>query len=121
MGDMKAELLACVDNPGPGRNYTIAFETSEFTALYAQNDQPVFAAIEIAYVPGERCVEQMSLKQYLQSFRDDAVHYEAVVNRIADDLVSVCDPVELSVVGRFTVRGGITTDVTVRHAREGAA
>ena len=87
--DMNSELLMCVPNPETGRTYTIAFETSEFTALYAKTGQPIFAAVEILYAPGDRCIEQMSLKQYLGSFRQDSVYYEAVVNRIVDDFVTV--------------------------------
>ena len=91
MGD--SLLLKCVDNPERGRVYTIDFESSEFTALYAVTGQPIFAAISISYVPGEVCVEQMSLKQYLGSFRDEKVFYEGVVNKIVDDFVAACDPV----------------------------
>ena len=40
-------MLACVDNPERERVYTIEFETSEFTALYAVTGQPIFATISI--------------------------------------------------------------------------
>ena len=111
-------MLECVDNPERGRVYTIDFETSEFTALYAVTGQPIFAAISISYVPGEVCVEQMSLKRYLGSFRDEKVFYEGVVNRIVDDFVAACDPVTLDVTGDFAVRGGIETRVSVMYDRE---
>ena len=108
-------MLVCVDNPERERVYTIEFETSEFTALYAVTGQPIFAAISISYVPGKVCVEQMSLKRYLGSFRDEKVYYEGVVNKIVDDFVAACDPVTLDVTGDFTVRGGIVTRVSVTY------
>lgn len=106
-------MLECVENPEQARQYTIEFETSEFTALYEKTGQPIFATLEITYTPKEKCIEQMSLKQYLKSFRDKTVYYEGVINQIADDLLAACNPVQLSVVGHFTVRGGITTKVVV--------
>lgn len=106
-------LLKCVDNPEPGRRYGISFQTSEFTALYAKTGQPIFAALDIVYVPDQRCIEQMSLKQYLGAFRNERVYYEEAINRMADDLAAACRPVSLTVTGRFTVRGGISTTVRV--------
>ena len=116
MGD--SLLLKCVENPEHKRVYTIDFETSEFTALYAVTGQPIFATVSISYVPGEVCVEQMSLKRYLGSFRDEKVFYEGAVNKIVDDFVRACDPLSLDVTGDFTVRGGIETRVSVAYERE---
>ena len=116
MGD--SLLLKCVENPEHKRAYTIDFETSEFTALYAVTGQPIFATVSISYVPGEVCVEQMSLKRYLGSFRDEKVYYEGAVNKIVDDFVRACDPLSLDVTGDFTVRGGIVTRVSVAYERE---
>lgn len=111
-------LLKCVKNPEHKRTYTIDFESSEFTALYAVTGQPIFATVSISYVPGEVCVEQMSLKRYLGSFRDEKVFYEGVVNKIVDDFVAACDPLSLDVTGDFAVRGGIETRVSVMYERE---
>ena len=108
-------MLECVENPEKERPYTIEFETSEFTALYEKTGQPIFATLEISYMPKDKCLEQMSLKQFLKSFRDQTVYYEGVINQIVDVLVAACDPLMLKVVGHFTVRGGITTTVTVDY------
>jgi 7-cyano-7-deazaguanine reductase len=113
--NLKKEVLECVANPDVNRRYTIEFETSEFTALYAKTGQPIFAHIAIFYVPHKTCLEQMSLKRYLCLFRNERVYYEGVINQMVDDLVVVCDPVGLKVTGRFSVRGGITTAVTVTY------
>lgn len=100
-------------NPRPGREYGIHFECPEFTCLCPVTGQPDFATILIDYVPGELCVELKSLKLYLWSFRDQGTFHEAVTNQICDDLVAAIGPRRVTVTGKFWVRGGITTTVTV--------
>jgi len=100
-------------NPRPGRDYHIAFECPEFTCLCPMTGQPDFATISIDYVPGELCVELKSLKLYLWSYRDEGAFHEAVTNQIYDDLVAAIGPRAVTVTGKFWVRGGISTTVTV--------
>jgi 7-cyano-7-deazaguanine reductase len=57
-------------------------------------------------------VELKSLKLYLWSYRDEGAFHEAVTNRILDDLVRSIAPRRIRVVGRFQVRGGISTEIT---------
>src|SRR3954465_15571101 len=109
--------LETFPNPRPGRDYHIAFECPEFTCLCPMTGQPDFATILIDYVPDELCVELKSLKLYLWSYRDEGAFHEAVTNQICDDLVKAISPRSISVRGEFTVRGGITTTVTVTHAK----
>ena len=61
------------------------------------------------------CIELKALKYYLVEFRNRGIFYEAVTNQILDDLVAACQPRRMTVVGDFSVRGGIKTDVTVRY------
>ena len=58
-----------------------------------------------------------SLKLYVWSFRDEGHFHEDVTNRILDDLVALLKPKEMTVVGDFSVRGGIHTVVTATHRR----
>jgi len=109
--------LETFPNPRPGRDYHIAFECPEFTCLCPMTGQPDFATISIDYVPDELCVELKSLKLYLWSYRDEGAFHEAVTNRICDDLVAAVGPRSITVVGKFLVRGGIATTVTVTHAK----
>ena len=88
-------------------------ECPEFTCVCPKTGQPDFATIRIRYVPGPRCIELLSLKLYLWSFREEGAFHEDVVNRILDDLVAACSPKYISVTGDFNVRGGIHTVVTV--------
>jgi 7-cyano-7-deazaguanine reductase len=104
-------------NPRPGREYTIRFETDEFTCVCPLTGQPDFATVRIEYVPAERCVELKSLKLYLWSYRQKGAFHEAVTNQILDDLVVALAPVRATVEGDFKVRGGIHTVVRASYAR----
>ena len=112
-----SKQLEMFANPRPGRDYRIAFECPEFTCLCPMTGQPDFATILIEYVPDELCVELKSLKLYLWSYRDEGAFHEAVTNRICDDLVAAIAPRQVTVTGKFLVRGGIATTVTVTAAK----
>lgn len=108
-------MLETFDNPCPDREYEIFIEQPEFTSLCPRTGHPDFAAIEITYVPGPKCVELKSLKLYLQGYRNEGVFYEQLVNQILDDLCRACKPIRMEIVGKFTPRGGIGTRVTARY------
>jgi 7-cyano-7-deazaguanine reductase len=110
-----SKQLETFKNPKPERDYEIAIDCPEFTCLCPMTGQPDFAKINIRYVPNELCVELKALKLYLWSFRDEGHFHEAVINRIADDLVAALAPRKLTVEGDFNLRGGIRTVVTVKH------
>jgi 7-cyano-7-deazaguanine reductase len=104
-------------NPHPKRPYVIRHTAPEFTSVCPKTGQPDYGTIEIEYVAGSRCIELKALKLYLQSFRNEGVFYEDVVNRVLDDLVAVCRPRRMTVTGRFTPRGGIHSTITAEYAR----
>ena len=107
--------LESFPNPHPGRDYTIEHTSSEFTSVCPKTGQPDFGTIRVTYVPDRLCVELKSLKLYLQAFRDQGIFYEDVINVILDDLVRATSPRSMTVEGRFSVRGGISSVVTARH------
>jgi 7-cyano-7-deazaguanine reductase len=107
-----SKQLDTFPNPKPERDYEIAFDCPEFTCVCPMTGQPDFATIRIRYVPDRLCVELKSLKLYLWSFREEGHFHEAVTNRILDDLIRVLAPRHATVVGDFSVRGGIHTVVT---------
>ena len=51
----------------------------------------------------------------MTGYRNQGVFYEAATNQILDDLVAACRPRRMTVVGDFTVRGGIKTVVTATY------
>jgi 7-cyano-7-deazaguanine reductase len=109
------KALETFPNPRPGRDYEIRFECPEFTCVCPMTGQPDFATLRIAYTPEKTCVELKSLKLYLWSFRDEGAFHEDVTNRILDELVAATRPRRMTVVGDFTVRGGIHTVVEARY------
>jgi 7-cyano-7-deazaguanine reductase len=109
--------LEAFENRTQVRRYTIEFTCPEFTCLCPRSGFPDFATIHIKYVPDKYCVELKSLKLYINSFRNEPVFHEDVVNIILDDLVKILNPWEIQVVGDFTVRGNVKTVVTAKHEK----
>lgn len=107
-------------NQYAGREYEIEIVCPEFTSVCPKTGQPDFGEIRIVYVPRDQCIELKSLKIYLQSYRNQGIFYEHVVNKILDDLVASCQPRHCRVVGSFRPRGGITTSVTAIYPPQGA-
>ena len=107
--------LDLFDNPKTERDYTITIRCPEFTSVCPKTGQPDFGEITIDYCPNRTCIELKSLKFYMQGFRNQGIFYEALTNRILDDLVAACQPRWMRIHARFTARGGISTDVVVEH------
>ena len=106
-------------NPRPRRDYRIHMEIPEFTCLCPKTGQPDFATLVLDYVPDKLCVELLSLKLYIWSFRNEGAFHEAVTNRILDDLVAATRPRYMRLTARFYVRGGIYTTVVAEHVKAG--
>ena len=107
--------LETFPSPRPDREFEIAISCPEFTSVCPKTGLPDFGEIRIVYTPADRCIELKSLKYYIIGFRDKGIFYEAVTNQILDDLVAACSPRRMTVVGDFTVRGGIKTVVTATY------
>lgn len=110
-------LLETFPNPHPHRDFEVETICPEFTSVCPKTGQPDFGTLTITYVPDQVCYELKSLKMYLQAYRNHGAFYENVTNLILDDLVAVTQPRWLTVVGAFTPRGGIRTNVTVKYVR----
>ena len=107
----KIKLLEVFNNSFPNRDYLIIHKANEFTSVCPKTGQPDFGVITISYIAGKKCIELKSLKYYLQSFRNEGIFYENVINRILDDLVSLTKPKWMEVIGEFTLRGGLNSTV----------
>ena len=112
---MSTTTIDTFPNPRPGREFEIAIDCPEFTSMCPKTGLPDFGTIHIRYTPDERCIELKSLKYYLLDFRNKGIFYESATNQILDDLVAVCAPRRMTVIGDFTARGGITTKVTAQY------
>jgi len=116
MPSRPSRAIVTFPNPRRGREYVIRHECPEYTALCPVTGQPDFGTVVVLYAPERLCIELKSLKLYLWSFRDQGHYFEQVTNQILDDLVRVCRPRWMTVIGKFNVRGGIGTTVVARHA-----
>ena len=112
---MSSSTLETFPNPRPGRDYEITIDCPEFTSVCPKTGLPDFGTIRITYTPDATCVELKSLKYYMVEFRNRGIFYESVTNQILDDLVELLQPRRMTVVGDFSVRGGIKTVVTARY------
>jgi 7-cyano-7-deazaguanine reductase len=115
---MPAAPIETFPNPRPGRDYEIEIRCPEFTSVCPKTGLPDFGEILISYVPDQWCIELKALKYYMVEFRNKGIFYEAVTNQILDDLVAACSPKRMTVVGDFSVRGGIATAVTATFEKE---
>ena len=112
-----ALTLETFPNPRPERENEIQIRCPEFTSVCPKTGLPDFGEIRITYVPDRACIELKSLKYYLNDYRNQGIFYEAVTNKILDDLVAACAPRRMTVVGDFTARGGISTSVTAKYEK----
>ena len=110
MADPK--ILQPFPNPQPGRDYVIEHTHHEFTSLCPITGHPDFADITVRYVADQTCVELKSLKLYLHAYRNEGIFFEAVTNRICDDLGAVLRPRRLTVISDWKARGGFTSVIT---------
>ena len=112
-----ATPLETFPNPRPGREFEIAINCPEFTSVCPKTGLPDFGEIRITYVPDAHCIELKALKYYLIGFRNRGIFYEQATNEILDDLVAALHPRRMTVVGDFSVRGGIKTVVTAEYTK----
>lgn len=105
-------------NQYPG--YQIEISMPEFTSVCPKTSLPDHGILRLTYTPHMRCLELKSLKMYSLAYRNLGIFQENIVNRFLADVVRACDPVEATVVGDFTPRGGISTRVTASYKKKKA-
>jgi 7-cyano-7-deazaguanine reductase len=109
-----AKLLETFETPA-GTPFVIEHVAEEFTSLCPKTGQPDFGRVILRYGPAATCIELKSLKLYYQSYRDEGIFYEAVTNRIRDDLAAALAPKWLQVVTEWRPRGGIHSRIIAGH------
>ncbi|HRJ49953.1 MAG TPA: preQ(1) synthase, partial [Phycisphaerales bacterium] len=116
-----ASLLEAFPTPSDSP-FVVEHVAEEFTSQCPKTGHPDFGVVTVRFQPRPGrdqgvCVELKSLKIYLQSFRHEGIFYEAVTNRIRDDLAALMDPAWIMVRTDWRGRGGIRS--TIRAARGG--
>lgn len=105
--------IECFENQF--KNYEITISIPEYTSVCPKLGLPDFGTITIRYIPGKRCVELKSLKEYILAYRNLGIFYENAVNRILRDFVRASKPVRAVVIGEFNVRGGMKSMVEASY------
>lgn len=113
--DMPAPALLQVFETPSSTPFVIEHTNEEFTSVCPVTGHPDFGRIVVRYAPGALCVELKSLKLYFQSFRNEGIYYEAVTNRIRDDLAAAMKPQWLQVLTEWRGRGGIHSRILATH------
>lgn len=106
------------ENPAPDRDYEIIHTNPEFTSVCPKTGLPDFGTVTVKYVPDKLCIELKALKYYFFEFRQKGIFYEAVTNKILDDLVEVCSPRKMEVITEWKVRGGISSTVKAAYSKD---
>ncbi len=104
------DILKFFDNPGQ-TPYVIEHRHEEFTSVCPKTGHPDFGTILVRYEPAAVCVELKSLKLYFHAFRNEGMFFEAVTNKIRDDLARTMSPSWLQIVTDWKGRGGVKSRV----------
>lgn len=108
-------ILETVPVPKGHGELFVPLMCNEFTTLCPVTGQPDYGKILIEYIPRDKLVESKSLKLFLGSFRQSGNFHEAAVRIIADALIDVLNPFEITVTGKFESRGGISINPRVYY------
>lgn len=117
--DKKRPVIEVFPNQFPDHDYTHQIVTSEYTSVCPKTGHPDFGTVEITYIADRACAELKALKIYLQSYRNDGIFYESLVNTITRDFVESCHPRRLKVKIIMTGRGGVRSTLAMEYVMPG--
>ena len=109
-GIVAEDVLEFFDAPSE-KPFVIEHCHEEFTSLCPMTGHPDFGCLSVRYSPAAVCVELKSLKLYLHAFRNEGSFFEAITNRVRDDLARTMSPRWLQVIAEFRGRGGIRSTI----------
>lgn len=115
---VKAPLPEIETWPNQYAGYEIEIVMPEFTSVCPKTGLPDHGTLRLVYTPFKRCLELKSLKMYTLAYRSLGIFQENIVNRVLADIVKATDPMQATVIGDFSPRGGISTRVTATYKRK---
>ena len=115
---VQADLPEIETWPNQYKGYEIQVAMPEFTSVCPKTGLPDHGLVTLIYTPDKVCLELKSLKMYTLAYRNLGIFQENVVNRMLADVVKAADPVEVTVVGDWAARGGMSTRITASYKRK---
>ena len=103
--------------PNQFADYEIEIVIPEFTSVCPKTGLPDFGEIVLTYIPDKLCLELKSYKMYLLAYRNLGIFQENAVNRVLRDVVKAANPKTATVIGDFSLRGGVGTVITATWNR----
>jgi len=104
--------------PNQFSGYEIEVVVDEFTSICPKTGLPDFGVLTLTYIPDKLCLELKSLKMYALAYRSLGIFYENVVNRFLNDVVTACKPKHAQLVGEFSSRGGLHSNITATWSQK---
>lgn len=104
----EAELKAR-ENLNKGLTTVETFEIPEYTSLCPRSGFPDFASIKVIYIPWDLVIDEVSLKLYINKFRDFRGWHETTINELLEDIVPLVKPKYIMVYWNFSIRGNVKT------------
>lgn len=104
---VRTELLKAIDNLYKPRCYQITLKREDFESICPFSKILDKGTVTICYEPRDLCIEILSLKEYLASYKELHLVQEVVVNKIFDDIMRLYEPKRVNVKIEFV--GGSNT------------
>lgn len=100
--------------PAPERSQITTFETDELTALCPFDfGGPDHYELTIRYEADDYCIESRSLKEWIESCRDNEISAEYLADELYQDINRAIEPARLYVRLEQARRGGMEETVEV--------
>jgi 7-cyano-7-deazaguanine reductase len=115
---IKKSLLLCFDNTVSELQSEVEIESDEFTAVCPWTNLPDYGNLKIIYLPGKHLIELKSLKYYLTQYRNVGIVQEYAADRILNDLVDASKPIQMTIILKYKIRGGLLTTVKSSYAQQ---
>jgi 7-cyano-7-deazaguanine reductase len=94
----------------------VHLEVEHMTSLCPATGAEDFYSVDIRYAPRGRCLETRSLKEYLASFRNEALSAEVLADQIARELLEASGAQWMRTTVHQAVRGGMRIHATAHLA-----
>jgi 7-cyano-7-deazaguanine reductase len=115
---IKKSLLLCFDNTVSELQSEVEIESDEFTAVCPWTNLPDYGNLKIIYLPGKHLIELKSLKYYLTQYRNVGIVQEYAADRILNDLVDASKPIQMTIILKYKIRGGLLTTVKSSYPQQ---